>query len=163
MTLKDKISEDMKKALGARESERLGALRLIRAEILKAEKEKGESADDEKVKGLLQGMLKQRRDSIAQFEAGGRADLAAKERAEMGVILSYLPAPLSEAEMAAAVEEVVGALGAAEPKPMGKAMEQAMGKAMGQVMGMLKSTGRPFDGQQASAMVRARLGQGPRR
>ena len=151
MTLKDRISEDMKKALGAHETERLGTLRLVRAEILKAEKEKGQEADDAKVMALMQSMLKQRRDSIAQYEAGGRADLAAKERAEMAVIQSYLPESLSEAEIDAAIDAVLASLGAA-PDP------KQLGKIMGQVMGKLKSTGKPFDGQAANARVRARLG-----
>jgi uncharacterized protein len=150
MTLKDRISEDMKAALGAHETERLGALRLVRAEILKAEKEKGQEADDAKVTALMQTMLKQRRDSISQFEAAGREDLAAIERAEMKVIAAYLPEPLGEDDINAAIDAVLSSQGAPDPKQLGK--------LMGQVMGKLKATGRPFDGQKVNERVRARLG-----
>lgn len=147
MSIKDKIAQDMKQAMLAHETERLGALRLIRAEMLKAEKEKGTLVDDERMLSILQTMLKQRKDSIEQFEKAGREDLASKERAEAVIIGQYLPEGLSEEEIAAIIDAVI----AETPEP------RQMGPLMGKVMGRLKATGKIFDGKAVNALVRGRM------
>jgi len=149
MTIKERVSRDLKASMLARDEARTGALRLIRAEILKAEKEKGLAIDETREMAILQAMLKQRQDSIEQFERAGREDLAAKERAEVQIIKPYLPDSLSEAEILAIIDAVLAEAGAPDPKQMGK--------LMGQVMAQLKATGRPFDGKLANERVRARL------
>lgn len=148
MTIKETLSEDMKAAMRARESEKLGTLRLMRAELLKAEKEKGTEIDDDRMLAILQTMLKQRRDSIDQFEKAGREDLAATERAEAVIIEAYLPEKLSEEEIVAVIDAVI----AETPEP------RQMGPLMGKVMGRLKATGKMFDGKAVNALVRGRMG-----
>ena len=149
MGLKEQISEDMKAAMIAKNSERLGALRLIKAELLKAEKEKGLALDSTREMAVLQSMLKQRRDSIEQFEAAGRTEMAAQERSEAEVIQSFLPQSLSEEEMNAIIDQVLAEAGTPDPKQLGK--------LMGQIMGKLKATGKPFDGKAANEAVKSRL------
>lgn len=127
MSLKDKITEDMKTAMRAHEKERLGTIRLIQAAIKQREVDERITLDDEQVLAILNKMIKQRRDSISQYEAGNRADLAKKEADEILIIQEYLPAQLSEAEIEEAVTAAVAETGAASPKDMGK------------VMGILKS------------------------
>jgi uncharacterized protein YqeY len=150
MNIMERVVADMKTAMLGKEEARLSALRMIRAEFLKAEKEKGVTLDETRAMAILQTMEKQRRDSIKQFEAGGRPELAQKETSELAIISSYLPEPLSEDEIRSHVDAVLATLEAPDPKQMGK--------IVGQVMGRLKGTGRPFDAQGANAMVRARLG-----
>ena len=151
MAIKEKISEDLKAAMMARDEGRTGALRLIRAEILKAEKEKGQEMDDTRAMAILQTMLKQRQESHEQFERAGRSDLAEKEKAEAAIIRSYLPEALSVEEIQAIIDEALAENGPADPKQMGK--------IMGLVMGRLKVAGRPFDGKAATERVRARLAE----
>lgn len=150
METKDKISQDLKSAMLAKDEERLSAIRMIRAELLKAEKEKGQAVDETRVMAILQTMLKQRQDSIEQFEKAGREDLATKERAESEIIRAYLPTALSEDEIMTVIESVMGQLETPDPRQMGK--------IIGQVMGQLKATGKPFDGKLVNERVRARLG-----
>ena len=152
MSIKNQLANDMKEAMKARDQARLGALRLIRAELLKAEKEKGEELGEEREMAILQKLIKQRREAIEQYEQAGRADRAEAERAEEAVIAGYLPEPLSEAEVQAAIEEVLAELGPVDP--------QQLGKVMGQVMARLKAAGRPFDGKAVNAQVRRKLGMG---
>jgi uncharacterized protein YqeY len=149
MSIPEKVAQDLKTAMAARDNTRVGALRLIRAELLKAEKEKGEPLDDDRAVAILQKMLKQRNESIEQFEKGGRPELAEAERGEAAVIAEYLPEPLPQSEIESIVEEVIGQTGAADPSQMGR--------VMGQVMGRLKATGRPFDGKAVNQLVRSRL------
>lgn len=150
MAIKEQISQDLKASMLARDEGRTGTLRMMRAEILKAEKEKGQAVDETREMAILQGMLKQRQESIEQFEKAGRTDLADREKAEAEIIRSYLPEPLSEAEMLAAIDAVLAATPAPDPKQMGK--------LIGQIMGQLKASGRPFDGKFVNERVRARLG-----
>ncbi|MCL5271406.1 MAG: GatB/YqeY domain-containing protein [bacterium] len=148
--IKERVMEDMKAAMLARDTERLGALRLIKAEFLKAEKEKGIAIGEAREIAVLQSMLKQRRDSIEQFEKAGRADLAAKERAEAKFIGSYLPEGLSAEDIAAVIDSVIAEAGQPDAKQLGK--------IMGQVMAKLKATGKPFDAREVNATVRSKLG-----
>jgi len=131
MPLKDRITEDMKGAMRAGEKERLGTIRLILAAIKQREVDERITLDDGQVLAALEKMIKQRKESIAQFESGGRADLVAKEQAELAVLQVYLPAQLSDAEIDALIAEAVAASGASSIKDMGKVMGIVKAKAQG--------------------------------
>jgi uncharacterized protein YqeY len=125
--LRQRLSEALKEALKGRDERTTSTVRLILAalkdkDIARRTQGKGEVLDDQEISGLLQSMIKQRRESIAMFEKGGRADLVAKEQGEIVVIERFLPQQMSEAEMAEAVKAVVAELGIASVKDMGKAM-----------------------------------------
>ena len=120
--LKDRITEDMKNALRAKETARLGAIRLLLAAMKQREVDERIELTDADIVAIIDKMLKQRRDSIAQYEKGGRQDLADAEKFEMAVLQAYLPAALSQDEIAAAVAEAIAAVGAAGPQDMGKLM-----------------------------------------
>ena len=122
MSLKEKISEDMKAAMRAKESEKLATIRLINAAIKQREVDERIELSDEQVLAVIEKMIKQRKDSITQFEAGGRQDLADIEKAEMVVLSAYMPAQMSEAEVQAEVAAAVAQVGAAGPQDMGKVM-----------------------------------------
>ncbi|SFU39631.1 GatB/YqeY domain-containing protein [Pseudoduganella namucuonensis] len=122
MTLKQQISDDMKNAMRAKEAGKLGTIRLLLAEIKRKEVDERIEVDDTQVVAIVEKMIKQRKDSITQFEAGGRADLADIEKAELAVLAGYMPAGLSEEEVAAEVAAAVAASGAAGPQDMGKVM-----------------------------------------
>jgi uncharacterized protein YqeY len=122
MGLKAQITEDMKTAMRAKDAGRLGTIRLIIAEIKRKEVDERIEVSDEQTLAIIEKMIKQRKDSISQFEAGGRADLADIEKAELAVLATYMPAGLSEDEIKAAVAEAVTASGAAGPQDMGKVM-----------------------------------------
>ena len=147
MTLKARITEDMKAAMRARETARLSTIRLLLAAIKQREVDERKELGDADVVGVIDKMVKQRRDSIAQFEAGKRMDLADAERAELAILQDYLPQRLSEAEIDAAIDAVIARTGAAGPAGMGK------------VMGALKTelAGRA-DMSAVSARVKALLG-----
>ncbi|CAM2006731.1 GatB/YqeY domain-containing protein [Acanthopleuribacter pedis] len=131
-TIRERISNDMKTAMKAKDKVRLGALRMLKAEIIKKETEAGAAELSEaEFMQLLQTMKKQRDDSIAQFEKGGRDDLAANERAELTVIESYLPKALTDEELAAVVTETAQELGATEKKDMGRLMKALKEKVAG--------------------------------
>jgi len=149
MGLKEQITEDMKAAMRAKDSARLGAIRLITAAIKQKEVDERITLDDAQVQAVVEKMIKQRRDSIAQFEAGGRQDLVEIEKAELAVLSAYMPAALSDAEVQAEVQAAVAASGATGPQDMGK------------VMGILKSklAGRA-DMTAVSGMVKAALAKG---
>ena len=161
MSLKDRITEDMKAAMRAREAERLGAIRLLLAAIKQKEVDERIVADDTAVLAIIERLIKQRKDSIEQFGKAGRTDLVAKETAEMGLLQSYLPQPMTEAEVAAAIDAAVAeaiaggaptvatASGATRPAPA----------AMGKVMALLKPrlAGRA-DMTKVSGLVKARIG-----
>jgi hypothetical protein len=122
MSLKDRINDDMKAAMRAKEAERLGAIRLLNAAIKQKEVDERITLDDVAVVGIVDKMLKQRKDSIEAFEKAGRTDLADKEKAEVAVLQAYLPARLSAEEVAAEVKAIVAELGAKGPGDMGKVM-----------------------------------------
>ena len=131
MTLKERITEDMKSAMRAGEKERLAAIRLALAAIKQREVDERITLDDGQVLAVLEKMIKQRREAITQFESGGRADLVAKETAEIAVLQGYMPTPLTEAEIDALIREAISATGAASMKDMGKVMAAVKPKAQG--------------------------------
>jgi len=141
MSLKGQITEDMKSAMKAGEKGRLKVVRLIRAAINQIEIDTREELDDAAVLAVLTKMVKQRRDSVEQFEKGDREDLAAIERAEIVVLKDYLPEQLSAEELAAMVDEVIQATGAEGIRDMGKVMGQIKAKASGRAdMGAVSAT-----------------------
>ena len=122
MSLKARISDDMKAAMRARESERLGTIRLLLAAIKQREVDERIELDDSAVLAVVEKLIKQRKDAITQFQQAGRDDLVAKESAEVEVLQAYMPAALSEAEVAAEVQRAVAESGATGPQDMGKVM-----------------------------------------
>jgi uncharacterized protein YqeY len=122
MSLKVQINDDMKAAMRARETERLGTIRLLLAAIKQREVDDRVELDDAGVTAVVDKMIKQRKDSIAQFETAGRTDLVEKEQAELAVLSAYMPEQLSDAEIAAEVQAAVAQVGAAGPQDMGKVM-----------------------------------------
>ncbi|BCZ80980.1 hypothetical protein SAMN04487926_12473 [Paraburkholderia steynii] len=144
MSLKVRINDDMKAAMRARETERLGTIRLLLAAIKQREVDDRVELDDAAVTAVVDKMIKQRKDSIAQFETAGRTDLVDKEKAELDVLSAYMPAQLSDAEVAAEVQAAVAQVGAAGPQDMGKVMgvlkPKLAGKAdMTAVSGLVKA------------------------
>ena len=146
MSLKNQITEDMKQAMRDKDAPRLSAIRLLLAAIKQREVDERIELDDTQVVAVIDKMLKQRRDSIAQYESGNRKDLADKERFEMTVLERYMPQQLSEAEIEAVIAKAVADTGATSVKDMGK------------VMGMVKPqlAGRADMGK-VSALIKARL------
>lgn len=143
MSLKQQISEDMKAAMRAKDSARLGTIRLLLAALKQREVDERIELSDADVVAVIDKMLKQRRDSVTQYEAAGRQDLADVEKQEMSVLQTYMPQPLSEAEIEAAIVEAISATGAAGPQDMGKVMgmlkPKLAGRAdMGKVSGLIK-------------------------
>ena len=122
MTLKEQITEDMKAAMRAKEAGRLQTIRLLIAEIKRKEVDERIELDDAQTLAIVDKMIKQRKDSISQFEAGNRQDLADIEKAELAILAAYMPAGLSDEEIAAEVAAAVTASGAAGPQDMGKVM-----------------------------------------
>jgi uncharacterized protein YqeY len=131
MALRERITEDMKSAMRAGEKERLAAIRLALAAIKQREIDERITLDDGQVLAVLEKMIKQRREAITQFASGGRADLVAKETAEITVLQGYLPEPLSEAQIDALIGEAIAATGAASIRDMGKVMAVVKPKAQG--------------------------------
>src|SRR5215469_16849982 len=131
MSLKDKLTEDMKAAMKGGDKERLGVIRLVNAAIKQREVDERITLDDTQVLGVLEKMIKQRRESVAQFQSGGRADLVAKENAEIAVLQAYLPAQMSEADLDALIAEAIRSTGATSAKDMGKVMGFVKPKAQG--------------------------------
>jgi uncharacterized protein len=131
VTLKERITEDMKAAMRASEKERLSTIRLVQAAIKQREVDERITLDDTQVLVVLEKMVKQRKESIAQFEQGGRKDLADKERREIELLQAYLPAQLSDSELDVLIREAVAATGAASIKDMGKVMSIVKSKAAG--------------------------------
>ena len=122
MPLKSQITEDMKNAMRAKDSARLSTIRMLLAAIKQREVDERIEVTDADVLSIIDKMIKQRRDSIAQFEAGKREDLAAAERAEVALLTAYLPAQLGDVEIDALIGEAIAATGAAGPAGMGKVM-----------------------------------------
>jgi uncharacterized protein YqeY len=147
MSLKQRLTDDMKAAMKGGEKERLGVIRLANAAIKQREVDERIELDDTQVLSVLEKMVKQRRDSITQFRAAGREDLASQEEFELGVLQGYLPEQLGKAELDAIVAKAIADAGATSPKDMGK------------VVGLVKPqvAGRADMGQ-VSALVRAKLG-----
>jgi uncharacterized protein len=144
MTLKERITEDMKAAMRAKDSDRLSAVRLLLAAIKQREVDERIALSDDDVVGVIEKMLKQRRDSISQFEAGGRQDLADKEKFEVQVLSAYMPQALSQQEIEQAVAEAMASAGAKSAQDMGKVMAalkpKLAGRAdMGKVSALVKS------------------------
>jgi uncharacterized protein YqeY len=131
MTLKERISEDMKTAMRSGEKDRLAVIRLLQAAIKQREVDERIVLDDAQITAVLEKMIKQRKESIVAFEKGNRADLVAKETAEIAVLQPYLPAQLSDAELDALIGEAIAATGAASIKDMGKVMGIVKSKAAG--------------------------------
>ena len=147
MSLKDQITADMKSAMKAGEKDRLKVVRLMRAAIKQIEIDKRIELDDAAVLSVLDKMVKQRRDSVEQFQNGGRNDLADIELAEIAVLDTYLPEQLSDTELDALIDEAIGATGAESIRDMGKVMGQIKSKAAGRA-----------DMGAVGAKVKARLG-----
>ena len=138
MSLKTQLTDDMKTAMKSGDKERLGVIRLINAAIKQREVDERIQLDDAQVLSVLEKMLKQRRDSVSQFQAAGRTDLADKETFEIGVIQSYMPAQLSAAEVDAIIVATIAEAGATGPKDMGKVMGLVRPKVAGKTdMGRL--------------------------
>lgn len=131
MSLKDRINEDMKAAMRARETGRLATIRLLLAAIKQREVDERTTLDDAAVTAVIDKMIKQRKDSISQFEAAGRTDLVDQENAELAVLAAYMPAQLSEAEVSAEVQAAVAQVGATGAQDMGKVMGVLKGKLAG--------------------------------
>ena len=144
MTLRDRINDDMKAAMKARESEKLNAIRLITAAIKQKEVDERIEITDDIVLAIIEKMLKQRKDSIEQFTTGNRMDLVAIEEFEVGILQVYMPAQLSDAELATVLNEVIAETGATSAKDMGKVMNalrpRVAGRAdMGKLSGVVKA------------------------
>jgi hypothetical protein len=129
--LKDRITEDMKTAMRAGEKERLATIRLILSAVKQREVDERIQLDDSQVLAAIEKMVKQRREAITQFEAGGRADLVAKETAEIAILQTYLPAQMSDADIDGVIAEAIASTGAASIKDMGKVMAAVKAKAQG--------------------------------
>ena len=140
MTLKERITEDMKNAMRAKDSERLATIRMITAAIKQREVDERIMLDDAQVLAVLEKMIKTRKEAIVQFQAGGRADLVEKEGKEIALLQAYLPAQLSEAELDSIIAAAVSESGASSIKDMGKVMALVKGKAQGRAdMGLVSA------------------------
>jgi len=146
MSLKDQITEDMKTAMRAKDMARLGAIRLLLAAMKQREVDERITLSDADVLSIIDKMIKQRRDSISQYEAAGRQELADAEKFEIGVLQGYMPQQMTEAEIAAAVAEAITASGAKSPQEMGKVITLLKPKLAGRA-----------DMGKVSALVKARL------
>jgi uncharacterized protein YqeY len=149
MSLKERIVKDMTAAMKSREAARLSTLRMVKAAVQNREIEKGEPLTDDETAKLLQSLVKQRRDSVEQYEKAGRAELAEKERAEIAVIEEYLPQAASREEIERAVSEAIAETGATSLKEMGAVMKAAMSRL----------AGRNADGRTVNEMVKQKLAQ----
>ncbi len=150
MALMEKITADLTAAMKAQDAARTSVLRMAKAALKNKEIDKKAPLEDAEVVKVLQGLVKQREDSIEQFAKANRPELAAKEEAEREILRSYLPQEASEADIAAAVEKAVAETGAVSLKDMGKAMKAALA--------LLVAAGAPADGKKVSEAVRKRLG-----
>lgn len=147
MTLNEQIIADITTAMKAKDAERLGTLRMVKANLMNRKIEKGSDLTDEEVLNALQSLVKQRRDSIEQYEKAGRAELAAKEAAEIGFIEAYLPQAATPEEIEKAVAEAVAETGAASMKEMGQVMKAAQAKL----------AGKSADGRLVSESIKSKL------
>ena len=131
MTLRERITEDMKAAMRAGEKERLSLIRMLQAGIKQREVDERITLDDLQTVSVIEKMIKQRKESVVQFEAGGRADLVAKESAEIAILTAYLPQQLSAAQLDSLIKEAIAASAAVSVKDMGKVMAIVKGNAAG--------------------------------
>ena len=148
MPLNDQVSADIATAMKARDASRLSALRMLKAAVMNKSVEKGRDLDDAEVLQVVASLVKQRRDSIEQFEKAGRADLVAKESSELAVLQSYLPPSATPEEINAAVAEAIAETGATSAKDLGKVMKAVMPKL----------AGKNADGKAVNEAVRRTLG-----
>jgi uncharacterized protein len=147
MSLKERIVSDMTAAMKSKDAARLSTLRMVKAAVQNREIEKGEPLTDEELVKALQSLVKQRRDSVEQYEKAGRVELAEKERAEISVIEEYLPRAASREEIEQAVAEAIAETGASSMKEMGAVMKAAQARL----------AGRNADGRTVSEIVKSRL------
>jgi len=147
MSLKDTIIADLTAAMKAKEADKLSVLRMVKSNLMNRQIDKGSELTDEEITKALQSLVKQRRDSVEQFEKAGRTELAAKEAAEITVIEGYLPQAASAEEITAAVEAAVAETGASSIKDMGTVMKAAMSHL----------AGKSADGKMVSDAVKAKL------
>ena len=150
MPLAERLSQDLTAAMKAKDAARTSVLRMAKAAVKNREIDKGGPLDDDEVLKVLHGLVKQREDSVEQFQRGGRGDLVAKEQAEIEVLRGYLPQGVSEDEIAAAVERAVAETGAASARDIGKVMKAALAA--------LSATGKAVDGRKVNEAARKRLG-----
>ncbi|MBA2260792.1 MAG: GatB/YqeY domain-containing protein [Acidobacteria bacterium] len=150
MAFIDRISADLTTAMRARDALRLGTLRMAKAALMNREVERGRGLDDAESLQVIAALIKQRRDSIEQFRAGRREDLASKEEAELAVLEAYLPPPVDPAELDRLVTQAITETGATSPKDMGRVMKAAMAKVAGQTV----------DGKALSELVKRKLAGG---
>ena len=150
MTLAERITQDLTAAMKAKDAARTSTLRMAKAAIMNKEIDKHGALDDGEALKLLQGLVKQREDSADQYTKGGRPELAEKERAEIVVLQAYLPAEVSDAEIASAVDKAVAETGASSMKDMGKAMKAALAA--------LAASGKAVDGKRVNEAVKKKLG-----
>lgn len=147
MTLNERIIADITDAMRSKDADRLSTLRMVKANLMNRKIEKGGELTDEEVQKALQSLVKQRRDSVEQYEKAGRTELAEKEKAEISHIEAYLPSAATADEIAAAIEAAVTETGAASMKEMGQVMKAAQAKL----------AGKTVDGRALSEAVKARL------
>jgi uncharacterized protein YqeY len=147
MSLHDRLTEDLKLAMKARDQLRMDVIRMIKAAVLNKEVELKKDLDDAEMSRIMATMIKQRKESVEQYEKGQRAELAAKERQEISIIETYLPKAPSSDELALAVDAVIRETGAMSAKDMGVVMKAVMARLAGQAV----------DGKQVSDLVRSRL------
>jgi uncharacterized protein YqeY len=149
VSLVERIQQDLTAAMKAKDADRTSALRMAKAALVNREIEKRGPLDDAEAARVLQGLVRQREDSVFQFRKANRPELVQKEEKEIVLLKGYLPAEASEADIQAAVEKAVAETGAAGPKDMGKAMKAAMA--------LLEAGGKPADGRKLSDAMRKRL------
>ena len=150
MTLVEQISADIANAMRARDQARLAALRMAKAALMNSEVQRGRALEDAEAQQVIVSLIKQRRDSIEQFRAGGRADLADKEAAEIVTLEAYLPPPIDPAEIERAVNAAIAETGATSAKDLGRVMKAVMSGF----------AGRAVDGKIINEVVRKKLGAG---
>jgi len=147
MSLRDRLTEDLKLAMKARDQLRMDVIRMIKAAVLNKEVEMKKDLDDAEMSRIMATMIKQRKESVEQYEKGQRAELAAKERQEISIIETYLPKALSQEELAQTVDTVIRETSANSAKDMGAVMKAVMARLAGQSV----------DGKQVSDLVRSKL------
>ena len=148
MTLNERISRDITEAMKARDAAKLSALRMVKAGLMNAEVAKGRALEEAEAQQVLASLLKQRRDSIEQFQKGGRQDLVDKETAEVAILEQYAPPAASAADLEQAVDAAIKETGAGGPKDMGRVMKAVMSAL----------AGKSADGRAVNEMVRKKLG-----
>ena len=147
MNFVEKVNQDIAEAMRAKDQDRLGPLRMLKAALMNKKVERGKDVTDSEALQVVSTLVKQRKDSVDQFTKAGRQDLADKEQAEIAVLETYLPPPVSREELEKAVEEAVRTTGASSPKDMGGVMKAVMAGL----------AGRNADGKLINELVRARL------